>query len=64
MAFSLMVADKMGAVEDDEKGESVSMECTPSPVADHVRSPEKDASDFWNQSIQSSRQRPPPRLHH
>jgi hypothetical protein len=28
-------------------------------VADHVRRPKKDAPDFWNQSIQSSRQNPP-----
>ena len=50
----------MGAVQDHEQGELASMERAPSSlVADHARSPEKDAINFWNQSIQSSRRCPP-----
>jgi hypothetical protein len=60
MAFSLIAADEVCSVRDHEKRDSVLMECAaPSLVADHVRSPKKDAPDFWNQSIQSSRQNPP-----
>jgi hypothetical protein len=57
MAFSLIAADKMCLVQDHEKGGLGPMERAPSPfVAHHVRSPEKDAIDFWNQSIQPPRQ--------
>jgi hypothetical protein len=57
MVFSLIAADEMCPVQDNEKGELALMERAPSSlVADHVRSPEKDTIDFWNQSIQSSQQ--------
>jgi hypothetical protein len=59
MAFSLIVADGMSAVQDHEKSELASMKRAPSLlVADHTRSPEKDAIDFWNLSIQPSRGAP------
>jgi hypothetical protein len=55
MVFPLIAADEMCPVQDNEKGELALMERAPSSlVADHVRSPEKDTIDFWNQSIQSS----------
>jgi hypothetical protein len=45
-----MAADEMRPVQDhEEKGELALMECAPPPlVADHVRSPEKDATDFFS----------------
>jgi hypothetical protein len=56
MAFSLIVADETGAVQDHEKTELASMEHAPSSLAaDQARSPEKDAIDFRNLSIQPSR---------
>jgi hypothetical protein len=60
MAFSLDSGRCNGPVQDHEEGELALMDCVPPfLVADDVRSPEKDAIDFWNQSIQSSRQHPP-----
>jgi hypothetical protein len=47
MAFSLMVANEMGAVQDHEKGELALMGCAlPSLVADHVRSRRKRRHRF------------------
>jgi hypothetical protein len=47
MAFSLMVADEVGAVQDRKNSELALMERVLSSLAaDHARSPEKDAIDF------------------
>jgi hypothetical protein len=47
MAFSLIMADEMGAVQDHENDELALMERVLSSLAaDHARSPEKDAIDF------------------
>ena len=53
MAFSLILADEIGAVQDHEKSELASMERA-IEARGLLAAPRKVAIDFWNQSTQPS----------